>query len=343
MLPSISEERLIIPRVEVHHGEGKPELKTGIDNGHLNELQRYGLLEVNRTKRVRGREATTTGWNIQLFIEKFKEFFTTLKFGSLSKFSRELAQKLANNKDINGIPLRSFELTLIQGDDTIIAVYVDGAPLEVKPDDLNYFEELEAHGLLNIKQISNDRLKISLTQDLFDAVSNGFSAEKEIIADDISMNFPAEISNSIKLFYKDYPDKHNVAFIMMQFLDTTSHAEIVDAIRDTLDRYGLIALRADDKEYHHDLFPNVETYLHSCGFGIAVFENIEDETFNPNVALEVGYMLAMGKNVCLLKDKSLKSLQTDLIGKLYREFDAENISASIEEALTSWLRDKNYI
>ena len=27
---------------------------------------------------------------------------------------------------------------------------------------------------------------------------------------------------------------------------------------------------ARDKEYHEDLYPNIQTYMHGCGFGIAI-------------------------------------------------------------------------
>ena len=74
-------------------------------------------------------------------------------------------------------------------------------------------------------------------------------------------------------------------------------------MRTALGRHGIVGLRADDKEYNPSLFDNVQTYLHGCGLGVAIFERIEEDAFNPNVALEVGYMMAMDKPVCLLKDQ----------------------------------------
>ena len=80
--------------------------------------------------------------------------------------------------------------------------------------------------------------------------------------------------------------------------------------------------------------------MHGCGFGIAVIERLQDDDFNPNVSLEVGYMLALGKPICLLKDKTHKTLQSDLGGKLYRPFDTQDPEASIPPVLSDWLRDK---
>ena len=154
---------------------------------------------------------------------------------------------------------------------------------------------------------------------------------------------PSSIIESLDRFYSDHPDPARAAFLMMRFGQTTAHSSLVNAIRDTLAKHGIAGLRADDKDYHDDLFPNVQTYLHGCGFGIAVFERIETQEFNPNVGLEVGYMMAVGKPVCLLKDRTLAALHTDLIGKLYKQFDVLNPAETIPVQLESWLTDRGLI
>ena len=110
-----------------------------------------------------------------------------------------------------------------------------------------------------------------------------------------------------------------------------------------LDTHDIRGVKADDKQYHDDLLSNVQTYLYGCGFGIAVFERIEAEDFNPNVSLEVGYMLAMKKPVCLLKDQTLKTLPTDLVGKLYKEFDPQDSDNTIPDEISKWLSDKGIV
>lgn len=154
---------------------------------------------------------------------------------------------------------------------------------------------------------------------------------------------PVEIQQSLQKFRADYPDSKKVAFVMMRFGKTTAHDRIVQGIRDTLAPHGIEAVRADDKEYHPSLMPNIKTYLHGCGFGIAVFERIEQEDFNPNVALEVGYIMALGKEVCLLKDRTLRSLQTDLGGHIFRTFDPQDPISTIPPELTRWIKDKGII
>jgi hypothetical protein len=151
---------------------------------------------------------------------------------------------------------------------------------------------------------------------------------------------PPQIQDSLRSFRTEYTNPEKVAFIMMQFSHTPAHNRITEAIKAELGMHGIVGVRADDREYHHDMFPNVETYMHGCGLGIAVFERIEADTHNPNVALEVGYLFAMGKPVCLLKDRTLPTLPADLVGRLYREFDPQDPARTIPPVVSKWLSDK---
>lgn len=154
---------------------------------------------------------------------------------------------------------------------------------------------------------------------------------------------PYDIKESLMTFRNEHPYQTKVAFIMMQFGNTKDHDRILDAIRDTLTSHRITGLRADDKQYHDDVFSNIKTYMHGCSMGIAVFERIQNDDFNPNVSLEIGYMMALNKPVCLLKESTLRALHTDLTGKLYKGFDRDNIQNSINEQLTKWLEDKGFI
>jgi len=129
----------------------------------------------------------------------------------------------------------------------------------------------------------------------------------------------------------------------MRFGESKAHIDINAGIKEGLKKYGIAGIRADEKQYHDDLFPNVLTYMHGYGFGIADFERIEEECFNPNISLEVGYMMALGKPVCILKDKTLKTLHSDLVGKLYREFDPFEARSTILRQIALWLHDKGFI
>ncbi|MCD6392135.1 MAG: hypothetical protein J7M40_01370 [Planctomycetes bacterium] len=168
------------------------------------------------------------------------------------------------------------------------------------------------------------------------AVDSGFAPFEDIM----QRRPPIEITASLAAFKRDFPDSTRLAFVMMQFGETKAHKEIQAGIRKALDPLQFITLRADDKVYHDDLFFNILTYVYGCRFGIAVFERIETEEFNPNVALEVGYMLGLEKPVCYLKDRTLKTLHTDLAGKMYRKFDPQCCDDTIPDALWKWMEDK---
>ena len=129
----------------------------------------------------------------------------------------------------------------------------------------------------------------------------------------------------------------------MRFGTTEPHERIAESISNTVAPYGITALRADAREYHSDIYTNILTYIYGCSFGIAVFERIERNDFNPNVSLEVGLMFGVRKPVCLLKDKTLEALHTDLVGKLYRSFDALKPEDDIRRHLDKWLKDKGIV
>ncbi len=178
---------------------------------------------------------------------------------------------------------------------------------------------------------------------LLSYIRNSLPEEYDSFVDNNTVSEPPIIKESLDKFRADHPQPNKSGFLMMKFGQTPAHTAITEAVRTTLAKYDLEALRADEQEYHEDLFPNVQTYLHGCGFGIAVMERIEAEDFNPNVSLEIGYMLAQRKPVLLLKDSTLKQLQADLVGKLYREFDFQKPHETIPPPLKSWLEDKGLI
>ncbi len=156
------------------------------------------------------------------------------------------------------------------------------------------------------------------------------------------LSTPTEILDSLRAFVADHPPPTRTAFIMMDFATSRAHQEIEAAIKSALDDHGITGLRADDKEYHENLYENVATYMHGCTFGVAVFERIETQEQNPSVALEVGYMLALSRSVCLLKDKTLTAIPTDVVGKLYRQFDPQDPEGSIPQQLARWVDEKGF-
>ena len=77
-----------------------------------------------------------------------------------------------------------------------------------------------------------------------------------------------------------------------------------------------------------------------CKYGVAVLEDIMADEFNPNVALEYGFMRALGKPTLLLKERRFKP-RADILGTVWHEFDILNLEVSVTAALSDWVRDLN--
>lgn len=153
-------------------------------------------------------------------------------------------------------------------------------------------------------------------------------------------------------FYNTYG--HNAIFVIMPFRKECDL--IYDIVEDVFSKQGFKVTKASEKEFQNDLWDNVQVYLDCCRAAVSIFHfdnkkegcfgslkkllAIEKTEFNPNVAIETGYMIAHRdkKDVCILKDKRLKNLPTDFLGKLYKEYDINNLD-NLREQLNTWIND----
>ena len=154
-----------------------------------------------------------------------------------------------------------------------------------------------------------------------------------------------KLADAIRSFHQDTGrgcenyDKN--VFLMSRFQEGNKTLDQIDrSIRQTLQARGLVAHRADDRCYAADrnLWDNVCTYMHGCKFGIAVLEDILAEEFNPNVALEYGFMCGLSKPTLLLKERRFHP-RADILGTLWEEFDILDIEVSVPKAVNRWLDD----
>lgn len=149
----------------------------------------------------------------------------------------------------------------------------------------------------------------------------------------------AHLEPQLRQFLADHPQFERNVFVMMRFTETAQMKEIYSAVRDTLAARGMHAVRADDRDYTGELWSNIEVYLTGCKYGIAVFEALEtpDREFNPNVSLELGYMMGRRKRTLLLKEKRLPDLPADVVHRLYKPFDMFDITGSINREVGRWV------
>lgn len=141
----------------------------------------------------------------------------------------------------------------------------------------------------------------------------------------------------LREFLNDHPDPERNIFVMMRFLQSAQLDEAHAAIRDTLADRGFHAVRADDRDYTGELWSNIEVYLACCRLGVAVFEDIEQRDFNPNVSLELGYMLGRGRRCLILKEQRLPALPADVVHRLYKPFDMFDVNRSVAREVARWV------
>lgn len=128
-------------------------------------------------------------------------------------------------------------------------------------------------------------------------------------------------------------------FVMMRYRDEDYYETIWYSIRSSLGKNGLNAHLAKAKAVKESLWDNVKHYMDSCRYGIAVFEDIDVREYNPNISIELGYMLGQKKRCLLLKEERMPELPLDICGHIYRTFDKSNIESSIESQIDRWIKD----
>lgn len=131
------------------------------------------------------------------------------------------------------------------------------------------------------------------------------------------------------------------AFLIMRFSDKPAYERIHKALVAVFANLGVKLLRADDKAYSENLFDNIKTYADGCAFGVALFDRIESNYFNPNVSLEVGYMMGRQKPVLLLKDDTIDTLPSDLVGNLYTSINIHDPASGLEQKVLKWMNDNS--
>lgn len=184
-------------------------------------------------------------------------------------------------------------------------------------------------------------------RDAASSLSDAISVHEKIA----KLNLPRgyeHLAQSVQEFRNDYPYERSV-FVMMKFPDglDEAHAKLVNRIFEVIDSalraYGLVARRADLRQYEPDLWNNLCVYMLSCQYGLAVLEDHGANEMNPNVALEYGFMRALNKEVGLLREEKFKHDRADLIGKLVKPFRIlENLAldeGSLKGAIQNWMID----
>lgn len=204
------------------------------------------------------------------------------------------------------------------------------------------FDKVTATSFTNDSFLKRDDLISALDAKLLWSKENQFDSNIENYKEikvlkniDFKTSILPSYTKEESIFFEN--NGHDTVFVIMPFKEELN--DLYKEIKDVFGKYKYKVVRADEKEYANGLWENVKVYLDCCKIAVAVFEKNDQDNYNPNVALEVGYMLAKGNKVCILKDLNLKKIPTDLISKLYKEYDPNNIKKTIRKQLKSWIED----
>ncbi len=161
-----------------------------------------------------------------------------------------------------------------------------------------------------------------------------------------SYHLISQLQEELRKFNEEYPEKNGSrVFIMMRFKDTELFNELEVVLKDSLTKEGYQAILANEKNFTHEsVWRNVCVYMLGCETGISVMEKLEDETINPNVLIELGFMLSLGKDCLVLKEETLKDkLPVDIIARIYEPFNGSSklkIKESVTKAIQSWAKKR---
>lgn len=153
---------------------------------------------------------------------------------------------------------------------------------------------------------------------------------------------PPELILPLQQFLSKHPFETNV-FGMTRFpsqnaKDADPVGPALDVVRDVCKLHGFEFHLASREAIHPDLWMNVAAHMWGSRYGIAFFEDTGAKGLNYNLNIEVGSMIMTGRRCALLKDKSVPTMPTDLVGQIYKSVDLKDLS-TVRAAIHEWLRE----
>jgi hypothetical protein len=139
--------------------------------------------------------------------------------------------------------------------------------------------------------------------------------------------------SKMKDFLQQHPFDRSV-FIMIRY---RGNAKLISAVKTAvtsceINHKPFFPVLARDHKLTNDLYNPIACLL-CCSLGIAIFDKEKaGETYNPNVAYELGMMHLLNRTCLLLKHQSLKNLQTDILMKLYENYSGPQSAAKLVQA-----------
>ena len=149
---------------------------------------------------------------------------------------------------------------------------------------------------------------------------------------------PLPLVGPIGTFLKSHPFDRNVFGISRYPKDGDENDlpnSCFSVARSTLSEFALEFHLASDRNVADELWSNMAASMWACRYGVAFIESRVETDVNRNVLIEVGAMLMTGRRCVLLRDSSVGSMPTDLVGHIYKEVDLDDPS-TVGSALREW-------
>jgi hypothetical protein len=156
---------------------------------------------------------------------------------------------------------------------------------------------------------------------------------------------PPSLVPALRKFLIEHEFDRNV-FGMTRFPDEEDEEpsdpvkNAIEVARGVCEAHALELHLASDRKILDDLWPNVAAHMWASRYGIAFFEDLADPPrgLSYNLTIEVGSMTITGRRCALLKDVSIESMPTDLVGRIYEPVDLTRLK-TVEDAIHRWIRD----
>jgi hypothetical protein len=145
---------------------------------------------------------------------------------------------------------------------------------------------------------------------------------------------PARWAEGIARLLDRFPFETNV-LCMSRFPEDENQDDpndaVIKTVREALKSHGLVLHLASDRIVDEDLLGNVAAYMWACQFGIGLYEDRVGEGVNDNLLIETGAMVMAGRRCALLKDKTAPDMPTDLVGRIYKPVDFDDLGSVSDE------------
>lgn len=114
-------------------------------------------------------------------------------------------------------------------------------------------------------------------------------------------------------------------------------AQLIPKLREAVAQHELVLQVASDGLAEDTLWANVVTYMWASKYAIVLMDSA-DGVLNSNVLIEIGGMLMTGRRCAILRDKSVPTMPSDLVGHIYKPTDFADHDSSVNE-IHKWIRD----